>query len=204
MRKVWGFAAASLLLLAIATAAVAEGEEKAAPEEKPLQNPVVLIQTSMGDIKVELFQDKAPATVGNFLTYTDDGFYNGTIFHRVINDFMIQGGGFDKKLERKPTKAPIQNEADHGISNERGTIAMARLPEPHTATSQFFINVKDNSFLDHFDKKEKWGYCVFGKVIEGMDVVNKIKKVETAPKPPLPQDVPVQTIEIVSISRVEG
>ncbi|MFH1279136.1 MAG: peptidylprolyl isomerase [Candidatus Eisenbacteria bacterium] len=166
-------------------------------------NPVVLVKTSMGDIRIELFADKAPITVQNFLAYTDEKFYDGTIFHRVMENFVIQGGGFTPDLVKKPTKDAIQNEAANGISNTRGTIAMARLPEPHTATSQFFINVQDNQNLDHFDNADRFGYCVFGTVIEGLDVVDRIRKVETGSKPPLPRDVPLQDVVILSVAREE-
>ena len=165
-------------------------------------NPKVLMKTSMGDVTFELYAEKAPATVENFLGYVNDGFYNGTIFHRVIPGFMIQGGGFTAELQRKETKAPIQNEANNGLSNRQGTIAMARLPEAHSATAQFYINVVDNTFLDYFDEN-KYGYCVFGEVVEGMDVVDKIKGVKTGRKEPLPSDVPLETITIESITVVE-
>jgi peptidyl-prolyl cis-trans isomerase B (cyclophilin B) len=138
--------------------------------------PKVKLTTSKGDIVVELNQAAAPKTVENFLTYTKDGFYDGTIFHRVITGFMIQGGGFDAKMQRKATRPPINNEADNGMSNQIGTIAMARTADPHSASAQFFINVKDNAFLDHRAKNAQgWGYCVFGKVVEGMNVVKAIE-----------------------------
>ena len=164
------------------------------------KNPVVTIETSMGDIQVELFADKAPITVKNFLSYVDDKFYDGVIFHRVIPTFMIQGGGMEPGLKEKKTKDPIKNEADNGLSNERGTIAMARTPDPDSATAQFFINVADNSkSLDHKSKDARgYGYCVFGKVIKGMDVVDKIKDVETASKG-RHDDVPVKDVVIKSI-----
>jgi peptidyl-prolyl cis-trans isomerase B (cyclophilin B) len=136
----------------------------------------VELQTSLGAIVIELDGDKAPKTVANFSQYVRDGFYDGTIFHRVISTFMIQGGGFDENQTKKQTRRPIQNEADNGLKNERGTIAMARTGFPHSATAQFFINVKDNSNLDHRGKSPRgYGYCVFGKVVQGMDVVDKIK-----------------------------
>jgi peptidyl-prolyl cis-trans isomerase A (cyclophilin A) len=162
------------------------------------ENPVVVISTSMGDIKVELDPEKAPITVKNFLTYVDDKHYDGTIFHRVIGNFMIQGGGLDARMSEKATKAPIKNESFNGLSNRRGTIAMARTNVPDSATAQFFINVKDNGFLDGQPGMGKVGYAVFGKVIDGMDVVDKIKAVRTKPG-----DVPVQVITIKSIRRVE-
>jgi peptidyl-prolyl cis-trans isomerase B (cyclophilin B) len=144
-------------------------------------NPQVKLITTKGDITLELYPDKAPKTVENFLNYIDLGFYNGTIFHRVIKGFMIQGGGLTAKMERKETQPPIQNEADNGLKNDRGTIAMARLPKPHTATSQFFINTIDNFNLNFKNKQSTsgWGYCVFGKVIQGMDVVDAIENLPT-------------------------
>lgn len=143
-------------------------------------NPVVVLDTSEGEIEIELYQDKAPVTVKNFLSYVGDGFYNGTIFHRVIDGFMIQGGGFTAEMKEKSTKSPIKNEANNGLRNEIGTIAMARTNDPHSASSQFFINVSDNAFLNHTSPSGSgWGYAVFGKVTKGMPVVNKIKKVKT-------------------------
>ena len=159
------------------------------------ENPVVVVDTSMGTIKVELYPDKAPITVKNFLGYVDDKFYDGTIFHRVIPNFMIQGGGFEPGMKEKKTRDPIKNESGNGLSNARGTMAMARTPEPDSATAQFFINVKDNDFLDRANNPDKVGYCVFGKVIDGMDVVDKIKAVATK------KDVPTQDVVIRSIRR---
>ncbi|MFN4258931.1 MAG: peptidylprolyl isomerase [Gemmataceae bacterium] len=143
-------------------------------------NPLVLLQTNVGPIVVELYPDKAPITVKNFLTYVDNQHYDGTIFHRVIPTFMIQGGGFNTKLVEKPTREPIPNEAANGLLNQRGTLAMARTPDPDSATAQFFINVVDNDFLDKQKSPDGFGYCVFGKVIDGMDVVDAIKDVPTA------------------------
>ncbi|WP_051654210.1 peptidylprolyl isomerase [Persephonella sp. KM09-Lau-8] len=141
-------------------------------------NPVVVIKTNMGDIYVELYPDKAPLTVKNFLTYVKEGFYNGTIFHRVVKGFVIQGGGFDKDLNyKKPTHPPVKNESNNGLSNVRGTIAMARTSDPHSANTQFFINLADNTYLDYGKNPQKWGYTVFGKVIKGMDVVDEIAEV---------------------------
>jgi len=141
---------------------------------------MVKLYTNKGTIVLELNADKAPNTVENFLNYAKDGFYDGTIFHRVIDGFMIQGGGMEPGMREKKTNAPIQNEANNGLTNERGTIAMARTPDPHSATAQFFINVSDNTFLNfRSETMDGWGYCVFGKVIEGMDVVDNIRKVET-------------------------
>jgi len=164
-------------------------------------NPVVLLKTTKGDIKIELDKAKAPVTVENFLTYAKDGFFDGTIFHRVIGGFMIQGGGFDKDMKQKKTKAPIKNEADNGLKNKRGTIAMARTSDPHSATAQFFINLADNAFLDHKDKGQGYGYAVFGHVTEGMDVVDAIAKVATTSKPPH-ADVPVEPVVIESVTVV--
>lgn len=165
-------------------------------------NPIAIIETSMGTIKVELEQDKAPITVKNFLSYAEDKFYDGTIFHRVMGkensrrDFMIQCGGFEPGMKQKKTKDPIKNEANNGLSNKRGTLAMARTSDPDSATSQFFINVVDNTFLDR--SAESDGYAVFGKVIEGMDVVDKIKAVPTTDKSGH-QNVPKDDIVIKSV-----
>jgi peptidyl-prolyl cis-trans isomerase B (cyclophilin B) len=164
-------------------------------------NPVVVMKTSMGSVKIELFQDKAPATVANFLSYVNSGFYNGTIFHRVISSFMIQGGGFTPGMGEKKTLPPVKNEAANGISNTTGTVAMARTMEPQSATAQFFINVADNRFLDYKSATtEGFGYCVFGRVVKGMDVVDKIKRVQTGNKGYF-QDVPLQDVVIYSISK---
>ncbi|WP_243362111.1 peptidylprolyl isomerase [Fundidesulfovibrio terrae] len=164
---------------------------------------MVLMETSMGLITIELYPDKAPATVANFLKYVDDGFYEGTIFHRVIDNFMIQGGGMNVTMKEKPTNAPVVNEADNGLENLTGTLAMARTMDPHSATAQFFINVNDNHFLNHKSKTpDGWGYCVFGKVVDGMDVVNKIKKVRTR-RAGFHDDVPVEPVTINSVLREE-
>lgn len=166
---------------------------------KDAAHKTALIKTTLGDIKVELYEDKASITVKNFIAYANEGAYNGTIFHRVINGFMIQGGGFTKDFVQKPTKAPIKNEADNGLKNDRGTLAMARTSVVDSATSQFFINVADNSFLNFRGKNpSEYGYAVFGKVIEGMNVVDKIKEVKTGSFGPH-QDVPKETVEILSI-----
>ena len=161
------------------------------------EKPHVLIETNLGSFELELFSDQAPKSVANFMEYVNSGFYNGTVFHRVIDGFMIQGGGFTPEYERKPTNAPIINEADNGLKNQRGTIAMARTMEPNSATAQFFINVKDNDFLNHTSKTSRgWGYAVFGKVVKGMDVVDKIRKVKTGPGGVFPQDVPQEAVII--------
>ncbi|MCM2281452.1 MAG: peptidylprolyl isomerase [Bdellovibrionaceae bacterium] len=160
---------------------------------------MVIIETSKGNIEVELFEDKAPETVKNFLKYVDKGHYSGTIFHRVIPNFMIQGGGMTADMNEKPTDKGIKNEADNGLSNKRGTLAMARTSDPHSASAQFFINVKDNGFLDHTGKTPQgWGYAVFGEVKSGMDVVEAIKSVKTASRMPH-DDVPVEPITIKSV-----
>ena len=175
-----------------------------APEtEQPKETDMVIIKTTLGDIKVKLAADKAPLTVANFLAYADAGHYNGTIFHRVIDGFMIQGGGFDANMRQKSTKAPIKNEAANGLQNKRGTLAMARTMVVDSATSQFFINVKDNGFLDfRAPNPQGFGYCVFGEVVAGMDVVDKIKGVRTGVKAGM-SDVPLETVEIVSVTRAK-
>ncbi|GJJ81272.1 peptidyl-prolyl cis-trans isomerase B [Pasteurella canis] len=167
---------------------------------------MVTLHTNFGDIKIELNHEKAPITAENFLNYCQSGFYNNTIFHRVIDGFMIQGGGMEVGMREKNTNAPIQNEANNGLSNKRGSIAMARTSDPHSATAQFFINVADNTFLDHrakelFGKKvvQEWGYAVFGEVVEGMDVVDKIKVVQTGNKG-FHQDVPKDDVIITSVT----
>jgi cyclophilin family peptidyl-prolyl cis-trans isomerase len=162
-------------------------------------DPIVLMSTSAGDVKIELYKDKAPATVANFLAYVNDKFYDGTAFHRVIPNFMIQGGGFTPDMKQKPTKAAIKNEAGNGLKNQFGTLAMARTSDVNSATAQFFINTKDNDFLDHKDDTmQGFGYCVFGKVIEGSKVVQKIAGVDTTSKGPY-EDVPVEPVVIKSM-----
>ncbi len=156
----------------------------------------VTLQTNHGDIVLELDRERAPITVDNFVSYAKAGHYDGTIFHRVIDGFMIQGGGFEPGMKQRPTRDPIQNEASNGLSNETGTIAMARTMAPHSASAQFFINVKDNTFLDHTaPTSQGWGYAVFGKVVEGMDVVDAIKKVRTGSRDGH-DDVPVEDVTI--------
>jgi len=162
----------------------------------------VKMQTNYGSISLQLNPEKAPKTVQNFMDYVNSGFYNGTIFHRVIKGFMIQGGGMEPSMHEKMTNPPIENEADNGLSNSVGSIAMARTNDPHSASSQFFINVGNNTFLNHSGKNPQgWGYCVFGEVIEGMDVVNKIKEVSTGSKSGH-QDVPVEDVIIESAEPV--
>lgn len=164
---------------------------------------MVLLETSSGDILVELFEEKAPKTVANFLTYVDDGFYTNTIFHRVIQGFMIQGGGLGVRMNEKSGRAPVENEATNGLKNERGTLAMARTQDPHSASAQFFINLVDNAFLNHSEPTVAgWGYCVFGKVVEGMDVVDKIAKLKTK-SDGMYDDVPVDMVVITGASRFE-
>jgi cyclophilin family peptidyl-prolyl cis-trans isomerase len=180
-----------LTLLAGLTLAGAAGTAAAADA------PRVSLKTSMGEIVLELYPEKAPKSVENFLQYVKNGHYNGTIFHRVKNGFMIQGGGFDKNMKQKPTRAPIENEAKNGLKNEPYTLAMARTSDPHSASAQFFINVKNNSFLD-YPGQDGWGYAVFGKVVKGMDVVDKIKLVPTAAG-----DVPTKPVVIESASIIK-
>jgi peptidyl-prolyl cis-trans isomerase B (cyclophilin B) len=160
---------------------------------------MIVIKTTLGDIKIALNSDKAPNTAKNFLQYVKDGFYDGTIFHRVIDGFMIQGGGFDAAMNQKGPQAAIENEADNGLKNTRGSLAMARTSDPHSATAQFFINVKDNDFLNFKSKTPQgWGYCVFAEVTEGMDIIDKIKAVKTTTKDGH-QDVPVESVVINSV-----
>ncbi|MDP1557359.1 MAG: peptidylprolyl isomerase [Nitrosomonas sp.] len=169
-------------------------------------NPRINIKTNLGSITVELYPDKAPKTVENFLSYVTDGFYKDTIFHRVIPNFMVQGGGFDKSYTQKITKNPVANEADNGLNNQIGTIAMARTSDPHSATAQFFINVANNAFLDYSAPNQRgYGYTVFGKVIDGMAIVNKIAAIPTGSGGPFPSDVPktsiiIEDIELISVA----
>lgn len=180
--------ALSLLILGLAPAQAA--------------NPRVALETNKGTIVVELEADKAPETVKNFLRYVDEGFYAGTVFHRVIEGFMVQGGGFAHDMSKKPTHEPIRNEAGNGLKNLRGTLAMARTDQPHSATAQFFINLVDNSFLDFRDStRAGWGYCVFGRVVEGMDVVDQIGKLPTTARPDGMRDVPIEPPVITRVLR---
>ena len=166
--------------------------------------PEVELETSEGTIVIELDAEKAPKTVANFLDYVNRGYYEGTIFHRVIKDFMIQGGGLEKDLKEKSTRPPVTNEAGNGLSNKEYTIAMARTADPHSATSQFFINTSDNLFLDRKNAQDGFGYTVFGRVVKGLDVVDRIESVETAPRPDprgiLMRDVPVETVVIKKVT----
>lgn len=161
---------------------------------------MIIFHTNKGDIKIETFEDKAPETVKNFVEYCKEGFYNNTIFHRVINNFMIQGGGFETGMKQKKTKAPIKNEANNGLANERGTLAMARTMDPHSATAQFFINVVDNDYLNFRSADANgYGYCVFAKVVDGMDVVDQIKAVKTG-RSGMHSDVPVEDVIIENVT----
>lgn len=193
---------ALLALVLAAPTLAAETTAAAAAAEAPK----VKIETSLGDMVVELAPEKAPQTVANFLGYVDSGFYSNTVFHRIIPDFMVQGGGFSSDYRRKPTGEPVQNEADNGLSNRRGTIAMARTSDPHSATAQFFINTVDNRNLDHTSKSTRgWGYTVFGRVVEGLDVLDAIAGTPTGSgsldgRPA--RDVPVMPVMINSISRI--
>ncbi len=164
---------------------------------------MVRLHTSLGVITLELDADKAPKTVANFLAYVKAGHYDNTVFHRVINGFMVQGGGFEPGMRQKPTQAPIENEAGNGLKNDRYTVAMARTSDPHSATAQFFINVADNAFLNHSaPTAQGWGYCVFGKVVEGRDVVDRIKSVATT-RHGMHQDVPAQDVVIERAEAVQ-
>ena len=161
---------------------------------------MITLHTNHGDITLELDFDKAPISAANFLAYARDGFFDGTVFHRVIKDFMIQGGGFDAEMQQKPTKSPIANEADNGLKNDFGTVAMARTNDPNSATAQFFINVKDNNFLNHTAKNPQgWGYAVFGKVVDSEDTIKAIKAVATGNRGGH-QDVPLENVSIESLT----
>lgn len=179
-------------------------DQNAKKDESASTAPKVLLKTTEGDITLELDAAKAPATVENFLKYVDEKHYDGTIFHRVIPGFMIQGGGMEENMQEKSTKAPIKNEADNGLKNNVYTIAMARTADPHSATAQFFINVADNNFLNHSAKNmQGWGYAVFGRVIEGKEVVDKVAGVKTTTKF-MYEDVPEKTVKIISATRVDN
>lgn len=188
-------------LLSIAQLSFAHPEETESMT-KPTEHPVVLLKTNKGDIKIELYQDKAPITVKNFLQYVNEGFYTNTVFHRVIPKFMIQGGGFTKDMKQKTTHATIQIESDNGLKNDRGTIAMARTSDPNSATAQFFINTVNNDMLNFKDKSIRgYGYAVFGKVISGMDVVDKISGVKTSTQGGH-QNVPEEPVEILEAKQL--
>ena len=192
---------ATTALVFAATLAHASDETSATTDEAADKNNATQVQltTNAGDIVLELYADKAPATVANFVQYISDGYYSGTIFHRVIDGFMIQGGGFDADLKKKTTRDPIDNEADNGLKNDKYTIAMARTQDPHSASAQFFINVVNNDFLNHTAKDARgWGYAVFGAVVSGQEVVDKIAKVKTRANGPFRQDVPAEPVIIES------
>ena len=188
-----------IILATASVGAAAQANPSTTPSEgthSMSTNQRVTLHTNRGDIVIELNAEKAPKTVENFVSYVNDGFYDGTIFHRVINNFMIQGGGFDANMKQKPTKDSIQNEADNGLKNDRYTLAMARTSDPHSATAQFFINVSDNDFLNFTSPTPNgWGYAVFGKVVEGTEVVDQIKGVQTGNRG-FHQDVPAEAIII--------
>jgi cyclophilin family peptidyl-prolyl cis-trans isomerase len=189
----------TLLMLAFALPLLCLAPDGASAQSAPGAKPVVVLTTTLGEIEIELDEAKAPITVKNFLQYVDDGFYDGVIFHRVISGFMVQGGGFTSAMQQKPTRPQIQNEAANGLKNLRGTLAMARTSAPHSASAQFFINHKDNAFLD-YPGSDGWGYAVFARVTAGMDVVDKIAAVPTGTKAGM-GDVPVQNVSIVSARR---
>jgi peptidyl-prolyl cis-trans isomerase B (cyclophilin B) len=204
-KRYWPLLAVTLVVLTVG--ACSRGDQTEAKPDTAAQavgpkHQRVAIKTNKGDIEIELYADKAPKTVENFLKYVDDGFYKGTIFHRVIKDFMVQGGGYDAELQRKPTRDPIPNEANNGLRNETGTVAMARTSQPHSATSQFFINVKDNKFLDFTaETPQGWGYAVFGRVVAGMDVVTAIEQSPTTDKDNAFRDLPETAVVIETIAR---
>jgi peptidyl-prolyl cis-trans isomerase B (cyclophilin B) len=195
-----------MILLGASPACDNKKEKKSSDDPPPRtgEKPVVVVETSMGSFKIELFQDDAPITVKNFLDYVDDKFFDGTIFHRVIEDFMIQGGGFEPGMREKQERRPaIKNESTNGLSNRRGTVAMARTNQPHSARAQFFVNVSDkNTFLDRANARDGVGYTVFGRVIDGMDVVDKIRVVPTGDRAGH-ENVPIQDVVIQSIRRVD-
>jgi peptidyl-prolyl cis-trans isomerase A (cyclophilin A) len=200
----------TLLFTALLAPALVLAQDAAPAADAPASAadpaPRVSMRTNHGDILLELYPDKAPTTVANFLQYVRDGHYNGTIFHRVIDGFMIQGGGYTVDLQLKPTRASIPNEANNGVSNQRGTITMARTTEPHSAQAQFFINVVDNPRLDFVSEQNNftWGYATFGRVVDGMDVVDRIRAVETGAQGPLAKDVPKQPVVIERAEVVEA
>jgi len=193
---------ASVLMILVLTSACSKSGTDTGGQGAQSAAPVVILKTSVGEIEIELYPDKAPETVKNFLAYVDDGFYDGTIFHRVIKDFMIQGGGFDGGRQKKPTRSPIKNEANNGLKNEVGTVAMARTSVPDSATSQFFINVENNTFLDYREPTpEGYGYAVFGRVTRGMDVVEKIENAETEDGGGAFRNIPKSPVVIESARR---
>lgn len=193
----------SLLSLVLAVTPVMAASSNSNQGKTMSTNPQVQLNTNQGVILIELDAEKAPKTVENFLTYVKEGFYDGTIFHRVINNFMIQGGGFEPGMKQKETHEPVENEANNGLKNDRYSLAMARTPDPHSATAQFFINVNDNDFLNFTSPTSQgWGYAVFGKVVEGTEIVDAIKQVKTGSKG-FHQDVPAEDVVIESAVIVE-
>lgn len=203
---------ATTLHVTAPTTAFAQSEEATPSTEAagapaagaPADNPRVVLETDMGQVVIELFPDKAPKTVENFLSYVKSDFYPGTVFHRVMPGFMVQGGGFTADLTKKPTKAGVENEADNGLRNDRGTVAMARTNHPHSATTQFFVNLVDNGFLNHRGKNPRgWGYAVFGRVVEGMNVVDAIAGVKTGNRNHM-QNVPIEPIALNKVSLVDS
>ncbi len=202
-RRALGLACAAMLALPILSPSQAIASSTSSQGTTMSANPKVKLQTNHGEMLIELNAEKAPKTVENFLAYVKDGFFDGTIFHRVINNFMIQGGGFEAGMKQKDTRDPVENEANNGLRNDRYTLAMARTSDPHSATAQFFINVSDNEFLNHTAPTTNgWGYAVFGQVIEGTEVVDKIKTVKTGTKG-FHQDVPVEDVIIEKATVVE-
>jgi len=194
--------ASVLFVLVLLASCSKSGTDTAGGGAQSAATPAVILKTSVGEIEIELYADKAPESVKNFLAYVDEGFYDGTIFHRVIKDFMIQGGGYDGGRQKKPTRSPIKNEANNGLKNEIGTVAMARTSVPDSATSQFFINVENNAFLDFRDATpEAWGYAVFGRVTRGMDVVEKIENAETEDGGGAFRNIPKSPVVIESARR---
>lgn len=201
--RAFSLVCAMSLALCMGSAAQAASSTPNQGKSMSTTNPQVKLQTSQGDILIELYAEKAPKTVESFLTYVQEGFYDGTVFHRVINNFMVQGGGFDVAMKQKPTHAPVENEANNGLKNDKYTLAMARTADPHSATAQFFINVADNDFLNFTSPTPNgWGYAVFGKVVDGTDVVDQIKSVKTGNKG-FHQDVPVEDVLIEKATVVE-
>ena len=191
---------ALITLLLLATTSCTDKNVSSQQQPSKSQSSIVTLETSLGVIKIELDSEKAPITVANFLSYANQGFYDGTIFHRVIPQFMIQGGGFEASMTKKAIKAPIANEANNGLINEHYTIAMARTGDPHSATAQFFINTKNNANLNHTAEDTRgWGYAVFGKVTEGQDVVDAIEKVQTTSRAGY-RDVPIESVVIKSVT----
>ena len=193
------------VFLALAVAAGSMMTDQTETQADEGASPLVTFETTHGSFAVALEPDSAPKTVENFLTYVRDGHYDGTIFHRIIAGFMIQGGGYDERYQQRPTRAPIENEAPGAPGNDRGTIAMARTADPHSATAQFFINVVDNDFLNHRGKNPQgWGYAAFGRVVDGMETVDRIAALQTGPGGPFPSDVPKEAVVIEKVTAGPG